>query len=139
MVKDSIDITGFEDRVKILADEDINQLYLITDLLITDYSSVMFDFANLKRPMLFYPYDLKHYRDQLRGFYFQYDQQNLPGPMALNQPDFYKLLSEYRENGSFVSYKENLDRFNQKFCAWEDGTAAEKVSQLILRGGTIDE
>lgn len=139
LVKDSIDITGFEDRVKILADEDINQLYLITDLLITDYSSVMFDFANLKRPMLFYPYDLKHYRDQLRGFYFQYDQQNLPGPMALNQPDFYKLLSEYRENGSFVSYKENLDRFNQKFCAWEDGTAAEKVSQLILRGGTIDE
>ncbi len=53
LVKDSIDITGFEDRVKILADEDINQLYLITDMLITDYSSVMFDFANLKRPMLF--------------------------------------------------------------------------------------
>ncbi|OXT09629.1 CDP-glycerol--poly(glycerophosphate) glycerophosphotransferase, partial [Streptococcus sp. KR] len=50
LVKDRIDISGYEDRVRIFADVDINQLYLITDLLITDYSSVMFDFANLERP-----------------------------------------------------------------------------------------
>ena len=42
--------------------DDINVLYIITDLLITDYSSVFFDFANLKRPMIFYMYDLAHYR-----------------------------------------------------------------------------
>ena len=44
--------------------DDINELYIITDLLITDYSSVFFDFANLKRPMIFYMYDLAHYRDE---------------------------------------------------------------------------
>ena len=139
LVKDSIDISGFEDHVKILADTDINQLYLITDLLITDYSSVMFDFANLKRPMLFYPYDLAHYRDQLRGFYFDYDQDNLPGPMAQNRADFYQDLSEYSAHGNFSKYAANLVAFNEKFCAWENGEASEKVSRLMQKGGKHNE
>ncbi len=70
LVADQVDVTGFEDRVFVRTAEDINQLYLISDLLITDYSSVMFDYANLKRPMLFYPYDLKHYQKELRGLLF---------------------------------------------------------------------
>ena len=49
--------------------DDINELYIITDLLITDYSSVFFDFANLKRPMIFYMYDLGHYRNKSNGFF----------------------------------------------------------------------
>lgn len=135
LVKDSINITGFEDRVKILADVDINQLYLITDLLITDYSSVMFDYANLQRPMLFYPYDLAHYRDQLRGFYFDYNQDNLPGPMALHEADFYQILKQYATEGNLTDYIANLNAFNEKFCSWENGEASKKVSQLILKGG----
>ena len=48
--------------------ESIEDLYIITDILITDYSSVMFDYAVLDRPMLFFTYDLDEYRDKLRGF-----------------------------------------------------------------------
>src|SRR5699024_3851732 len=48
----------------------ISYLFLITDICITDYSSVMFDFANTKKPMLFFTYDLEHYKNSLRGFYF---------------------------------------------------------------------
>lgn len=48
--------------------DDISDLYLITDICITDYSSVMFDFANTKKPMLFFTYDLDYYKNQLRGF-----------------------------------------------------------------------
>ena len=44
--------------------DDINDLYIISDMLITDYSSVFFDYANLKRPIIFYMYDLEHYRDE---------------------------------------------------------------------------
>ncbi|MDH5106798.1 CDP-glycerol glycerophosphotransferase family protein [Lentilactobacillus diolivorans] len=134
LVKDHIDISGFEDRVRILSDTDINELYLITDLLITDYSSVMFDFANLKRPMLFYPYDLQHYRDELRGFYFAYTQDNLPGPMATTESQLDTYLKIYRQAGKFDDFANNLERFNQKFCAWENGDASKQVSQLILRG-----
>lgn len=134
LVKDHIDISGFEDRVKIFANEDINELYLITDLLITDYSSVMFDYANLKRPILFFPYDLKHYRDELRGFYFDYRQSNLPGPLATTQTEFLSYLRQYYLSGRFIDFDGNLNRFNQKFCAWETGQAAQKVVQVILGG-----
>ena len=53
---------------------------LATDVLVTDYSSVMFDFANTGRPMLFFTYDLEHYRDKLRGFYFDFEAE-APGPL----------------------------------------------------------
>ena len=58
---------------------DVNELLLATDVLITDYSSLMFDFANTGRPMLFFTYDLEHYRDALRGFYFDFER--MPGPL----------------------------------------------------------
>ena len=70
---------------------------------------------------------------------FQYDQANLPGPMVENQTDFYQKLSEYRQTGAFTDFSDNLTRFNQKFCAWEDGQASQKVSQLILQGGYTNE
>src|SRR5699024_12693871 len=54
--------------------EDILELYLIADMLITDYSSVFFDYAILQRPMLFYVYDIDTYRDQLRGFYIDFEK-----------------------------------------------------------------
>src|SRR5699024_4659647 len=60
--------------------DDIAELYLVSDILITDYSSVFFDYANLKRPILFYTYDLEKYRTQLRGFYLNMEK-DLPGPL----------------------------------------------------------
>lgn len=56
---------------------DINELYVISDMLITDYSSVFFDYANLKRPIIFYTYDIGSYRDKLRGFYFNLEEEAL--------------------------------------------------------------
>ena len=44
-------------------------------MLITDYSSVFFDFATLRRPILFFTYDLEKYRDQLRGFYLDFESK----------------------------------------------------------------
>ncbi|NEE27554.1 CDP-glycerol:glycerophosphate glycerophosphotransferase, partial [Streptomyces sp. SID7982] len=51
---------------------DVAELLLISDVLVTDYSSIMFDFAQTGRPMLFHTYDLAHYRDTLRGFCFDF-------------------------------------------------------------------
>src|SRR5262249_17961035 len=52
---------------------DVADLLLVADVLVTDYSAVMFDFANTGRPMLFFTYDLEHYRDNLRGFTFDFE------------------------------------------------------------------
>lgn len=133
LVKDAVNIRGYEDRVTVLADTDIAELYLITDLLITDYSSVMFDFANLKRPQLFFAYDLEHYRDQLRGFYFDY-QKEIPGPLVTTAAAFYDQLEEWRQQGGFPDYREKQAAFTHKFCEWEDGTASQRVADLIISG-----
>ncbi|TGD18665.1 CDP-glycerol glycerophosphotransferase family protein [Levilactobacillus suantsaiihabitans] len=133
LVKDAIDIRGFEDRVTVLAETDIAQLYLVSDLLITDYSSVMFDFANLKRPELFFAYDLAHYRDQLRGFYFDYERE-IPGPLVTTATAFYQQLDHWRRDGEFVGYQERQAAFYHKFCDWEDGTASQRVVQVVRHG-----
>src|SRR5699024_2717186 len=59
---------------------DIGELYLISDLLITDYSLVFFDYANLKRPILFYTYDIDFYHDTLRVSYIDMEKE-VPCPM----------------------------------------------------------
>ena len=93
LVKDSIDIDGYENQVRVCVDEDINDLFLIADCLITDYSSVMFDFAILKKPMIFYAYDLVHYENEVRGFYFDYD--SLPGPICKDETAFYNAIKTF--------------------------------------------
>ena len=81
-IADKIDVSGLEDfAFNVSKYDDITEIYLISDICITDYSSVFFDFANLKRPMLFYTYDIDKYRDVLRGFYIDMEKE-LPGPLV---------------------------------------------------------
>lgn len=129
LVGDSISIAGFEKNVRVCMDEDINDLYLISDLLITDYSSVMFDFANLKRPMLFYAYDYEHYKEDLRGFYFDYN--DVPGPIVKDETRLYQELDLFLKNGNFTGYQEKYEIFYQRFCQWETGRSAEKIVELM--------
>ncbi|MDN6724851.1 MAG: CDP-glycerol glycerophosphotransferase family protein, partial [Tetragenococcus halophilus] len=130
LVGDSIDIKGYEDRVKVCMDEAINDLYLISDLLITDYSSVMFDFAILQRPMLFYPYDMAHYKEKLRGFYLDYNE--VPGPIAEDEEKLYEFIRNFVSQGQFSEYDSKKERFEQLFCSWENGGASQQVTQLML-------
>ena len=60
---------------------DVRELYLAADVLVTDYSSVMFDFALTGKPIVFYAYDLDRFRDEIRGFYFDLLPQ-APGPVV---------------------------------------------------------
>lgn len=129
LVAASINIKGFEKKVRICVNEDINDLYLISDLLITDYSSVMFDYAILNRPMLFYPYDLAHYQDEIRGFYFDYNK--VPGPAVTDEASFYEQIKVFLNKGLFSGYLERLGDFRKKFTTWERGTSSERVVKLI--------
>lgn len=126
-------LTDIADNVVIYnfsGSEDISELYLVSDLLITDYSSVFFDYANLKRPMLFYAYDYEHYRDHLRGFYFDIENES-PGPFITEEEAFYHHLHEFIREGDFKNYQLKRINFQNKFCEWEDGKATEKVLKAI--------
>ncbi len=105
---------------------DINDLYIISDLLITDYSSVFFDFANLKRPIIFYMYDLKQYKENLRGFYINILE--LPGEIVEKEEE---LINVIKNSENFV-YDEKYKKFNEKYNYLDDGQAAKRVVEKIF-------
>ncbi|MGL4383353.1 MAG: CDP-glycerol glycerophosphotransferase family protein, partial [Bacilli bacterium] len=72
-----------EQVINVSSYPNISDLYLISDILITDYSSVIFDFALLNKPFYLYCDDLESYRDDLRGFYIDIEK-DLPCPIALD-------------------------------------------------------
>jgi CDP-glycerol glycerophosphotransferase len=108
---------------------DIQDLYLIADVLVTDYSSVMFDFAITGRPILFFTYDLEHYRDALRGFYFDFEA-TAPGPL-LNTSE--ELVGALREIAPVVErYAPAYAAFREAFCDLDDGSASARVVDRML-------
>ena len=111
--------------ISIDANADINDLYVISDVLVTDYSSVFFDYANLNRPMYFYMFDLEEYADELRGFYFDI-YETMPGDIISNEED---LLQKIKEGNYDYS---RLEAFNQKFNEWQDGHASQRVLDLVF-------
>jgi CDP-glycerol glycerophosphotransferase len=107
---------------------DVRDLYLAADVLVTDYSSVMFDFALTGKPMVFYAYDLDRYRDEIRGFYFDLFP-DAPGPVATTEDE---LVDE------LVSLEANQDRYAARYRAFrhtyghlEDGHATDRVLQRL--------
>ena len=111
--------------------DDITPLYTITDLLITDYSSVFFDYANLKRPMLFYMYDLDEYATGIRGFYIDIDE--LPGPIVRTEDEMVRLIKENK----FV-YDAKYEVFNKKYNSLDDGNASKRVVEKLINGTKVE-
>ncbi|CAM3046497.1 CDP-glycerol glycerophosphotransferase family protein [Sporolactobacillus spathodeae] len=109
--------------------EDIRELYLISDILITDYSSVFFDYANLRRPMIFFTYDIEDYRDNLRGFYFDFEKK-APGPLVKTTGEVIKAVKEIEQSGFAIS--DHFDAFAEKFCSLENGTSSKKVVSRVF-------
>lgn len=106
---------------------DINHLYVISDILVTDYSSVFFDYANLKRPEIFYMYDLDAYGSEIRGFYIDIDE--LPGPIVKTEDE---LINAIKCVQSDNSYNEKYKKFNAKYNYLDDGQAAKRVTEAII-------
>jgi CDP-glycerol glycerophosphotransferase len=129
-IADSIDVSGLNGFAYNLSKyDDISELYLISDILITDYSSVFFDYANLKRPMLFFTYDLEKYRDVLRGFYFDIEKE-VPGPLLFTTEEVVDAVKNVDAIGG--KYSQRYKDFYQRICEWEDGHAAEKVVKSVF-------
>lgn len=108
---------------------EISDLYLITDICITDYSSVMFDFANTKKPLLFFTYDLEHYKDKLRGFYFDFENE-APGPLIETNDDLINAIENIEETQKI--YQEKYKEFYNTFCTFETGNAAKDIVQRLF-------
>ncbi|MFG6147964.1 CDP-glycerol glycerophosphotransferase family protein [Halobacillus sp. B23F22_1] len=110
--------------------EDIRDLYLISDILITDYSSVFFDYANLRRPIIFYVYDIDEYRDSLRGFYLDLEKE-APGPLAKTTNEVIDSIKEFERNNYELG--ESFEAFYDRFCSWEKGESSKRVVETVFK------
>lgn len=129
-IADKLDVTGLEDFVvNVSKYDDITELYLISDILITDYSSVFFDYANLKRPILFYTYDLDKYRDMLRGFYLDIEE-DVPGPLLFTDEEVVDAIKNI--DAISARYKDRYNDFYEKYCSLDKGHAAELVAKRVF-------
>ena len=130
-IADKLDLSGVEDfAIDVSKYNDIAELYLISDLLITDYSSVFFDFANLKRPILYYTYDLDKYENVLRGFYIDI-RNEVPGPLLETTDeviDAIRNIDQLKEE-----YKEKYDQFYERFCSIDDGNASKRIVEKVWK------
>ena len=128
-IADNIDLSEFKGFVyDVSSYDDIAELYLISDILITDYSSVFFDFANLKKPILFYTYDLDKYENVLRGFYIDI-QSEVPGPLLFTTEEVIDAIKNI--NSISEEFSEKYSQFYDKFCGIEDGEASKRIVERI--------
>ncbi|GAB3259367.1 bifunctional glycosyltransferase/CDP-glycerol:glycerophosphate glycerophosphotransferase [Arthrobacter pigmenti] len=116
-----------ENIIDVTAYPDINDLYLAADVLVTDYSSVMFDFCVTGKPIYFLAPDLAQYRDKTRGFYVDLEAE-APGPIVESTRE----LAYAIEAGDFDNaYLERYEDFQDKYAGMDDGEAAARVYEHI--------
>ena len=105
----------------------LNTLLGSTDMLITDYSSIIFEYSLLQRPMLFYAYDLDRFENSDRGFYRDY-RSYVPGPVVTDCTALINASGTLVEVSSTV-----VESFVKDSFAFRDGGASERIYKLINR------
>lgn len=108
---------------------DMQELLAVSDLLITDYSSSMFDMAFLRRPCILYVSDLEHYLATERCLYFEINA--LPFPLAQNNNDLEKVILDF----DLADYSIKVDSFLKQIGSHEDGHACERIVQRFFHEG----
>lgn len=104
--------------------KNINHLLLITDILITDYSSIPYEFSLLEKQMIFYAYDVQQYSKE-RGLWDQYDKL-VPGPVVYNSDEIISAIKNEKFDPAEVI------AFKNKWNAYSDGQSSDKLAKFLL-------
>jgi CDP-glycerol glycerophosphotransferase len=111
---------------------DVTPLLLLADVLVTDYSSVMFDYALRDRPMIFYTPDGDDYVDRRRGAYFDL-AEHAPGPVAGDEDELFAALADL--DGVHRDHADRRRLFVERFGEYDTGTAAKAIVERFFAGG----
>ncbi|MEU4846084.1 bifunctional glycosyltransferase/CDP-glycerol:glycerophosphate glycerophosphotransferase [Streptomyces gilvosporeus] len=110
--------------IDVSARHDVTPILALADGLITDYSSVMFDYALLDRPLVFFTYDYDEYVHEGRGTYFDL-LEHAPGPVVRSEDDFYETLKSFDTQA--LEYAEARRKFVAEFGEYDRGDAAKSI------------
>lgn len=115
---------SIENVCDLSGDSDLTSLIMASDLLITDYSSIIFEYCITEKPMIFFAYDLEEFSNHGRGFYENY-KSYVPGPVARTCSEVVDIIKE--ENYS----TERIRIFNEEYFPHLDGGAIDRIIKLI--------
>ena len=106
---------------------EIEELLMVSDVCISDYSSLIFEYSLFERPMIFLAYDLEDYYDW-RGFYYPYEEMT-PGPVVRTTGEVIDYLAHLEERFD----RQKVADFREKFMSACDGHATERILDTVLR------
>lgn len=119
-------LSGYS-NIFVYEENDPYPLIKLTDLLITDYSSILFDYLNLDRPMVFAPFDLDYYIENVSGLYFDYNEIAF-GPICYTWKEVFESINFADEK----KYKDKRHLISQFFCI-EDNNSSAKITNYFLK------
>lgn len=124
--KIKVDYSKYKDFIYDFSDKrDINDILLITDVLVTDYSSVIFDYFLLDKPVVYYTYDLEEYKKE-RGLYYPFEDY-VYGEITENTNQLIKAIKNPKMD------EDKRDKFNDLFMEACDGKSTEKTYDYIFK------
>lgn len=126
--KNSLDSDLVEDFYKMASDSDIYAVLKYSDALITDYSSIYFDYLLLDKPILYYVPDLEEYQEKCRGFYRPYEELTA-GIKTYNEDELINAMQNV-VNG-VDNYKGQREKLRDKMFKYQDGRNCERVVEWI--------
>lgn len=103
---------------------EIEDLICVSDICISDYSSLVFEYSLFERPMIFFAYDRDEY-DDWRGFYYDYDEMT-PGPICVTNEE----MIDYIQNLDTRFDKQQIIDFKYKFMRSCDGHATDRILEM---------
>lgn len=125
MINQSAQLINCECMIDVTSYDDIQELLLVSDMLITDYSSLMFDYAETRRPCFLYAPDIEEYQRDDRKFYFKL--KDLPFPVSTTQNELLAEISSFKTD----VYISKLNKFMTSIGSYEDGNACHRVISHI--------
>lgn len=111
--------------------KDLNELMAVSDGLITDYSSLIFDYCVLNKPMYFFADDIVEFGLNGRGFYLDYNKE-LPGIIPDSEEDLARIIIKDLSDKNSEAFKPVRDEFIKKYYKWLDGNSAKRVYETIV-------
>lgn len=117
-------------NINFMNEVDIAEVLSVTDILITDYSSVFFDFLLTNRPIIFAPFDYEKYITNDRELYYNYEEIT-PGPRCKNWDEVLEWIIKFKDDKTLY-YKER-EKIKNKFHQYQDGKYSKRVYDEIVK------
>lgn len=110
--------------------DDVQELCVASDVLITDYSSIAFDYCLTGRPIIYYCYDYSTYLTECRGMIYDYFE-TMPGPFARDAGELMELLETLDEWFVSEDFNDDYSRFAERFNTYRDGASSRRLAEYI--------